>query len=155
MLPFLVVRFARGCSSPFMVKQVTALFPLAGLDFSYEIAVCVCVFFTLNRSSTRRHPAHPVSVLILHPRKPYKPTNRSKGSRLTVRKMFELPNHSYEEPQPRPQYLGLRLRFHRITKKRLPPKPIPLCCITADKISPRFTFTANRRKNIAKNRKTA
>ena len=23
----------------------------------------VCVFFTLNRSSTRRHPAHPVSVL--------------------------------------------------------------------------------------------
>ena len=31
--------------------------------------VCVCVFFTLNRSSTRRHPAHPVSVLILHPRK--------------------------------------------------------------------------------------
>ena len=28
----------------------------------------VCVFFTLNRSSTRRHPAHPVSVLILHPR---------------------------------------------------------------------------------------
>ena len=29
----------------------------------------VCVFFTLNRSSTRRHPAHPVSVLILHPRK--------------------------------------------------------------------------------------
>ena len=30
---------------------------------------CVCVFFTLNRSSTRRHPAHPVSVLILHPRK--------------------------------------------------------------------------------------
>ena len=32
-------------------------------------AVCVCVFFTLNRSSTRRHPAHPVSVLIRHPRK--------------------------------------------------------------------------------------
>ena len=31
--------------------------------------VCVCVFFTLNRSSTRRHTAHPVSVLILHPRK--------------------------------------------------------------------------------------
>ena len=31
--------------------------------------MCVCVFFTLNRSSTRRHPAHPVSVLILHPRK--------------------------------------------------------------------------------------
>ena len=31
--------------------------------------VCVCVFFTLNRSSTRRHPAHPVSALILHPRK--------------------------------------------------------------------------------------
>ena len=31
--------------------------------------VCVCVFLTLNRSSTRRHPAHPVSVLILHPRK--------------------------------------------------------------------------------------
>ena len=29
----------------------------------------VCVLFTLNRSSTRRHPAHPVSVLILHPRK--------------------------------------------------------------------------------------
>ena len=29
----------------------------------------VCVFFTLNRSSTRRHPVHPVSVLILHPRK--------------------------------------------------------------------------------------
>ena len=29
----------------------------------------VCVFSTLNRSSTRRHPAHPVSVLILHPRK--------------------------------------------------------------------------------------
>ena len=29
----------------------------------------MCVFFTLNRSSTRRHPAHPVSVLILHPRK--------------------------------------------------------------------------------------
>ena len=29
----------------------------------------VCVFFTLNRSSTRRHPAHPLSVLILHPRK--------------------------------------------------------------------------------------
>ena len=29
--------------------------------------MCVCVFFTLNRSSTRRHPAHPVSVLILHP----------------------------------------------------------------------------------------
>ena len=29
----------------------------------------VCVFFTINRSSTRRHPAHPVSVLILHPRK--------------------------------------------------------------------------------------
>ena len=28
----------------------------------------MCVFFTLNRSSTRRHPAHPVSVLILHPR---------------------------------------------------------------------------------------
>ena len=28
----------------------------------------VCVFFTLNRSSTRRHPAHPVSVLILRPR---------------------------------------------------------------------------------------
>ena len=27
------------------------------------------MFFTLNRSSTRRHPAHPVSVLILHPRK--------------------------------------------------------------------------------------
>ena len=27
---------------------------------------CVCV---LHRSSTRRHPAHPVSVLILHPRK--------------------------------------------------------------------------------------
>ena len=32
-------------------------------------SICVCVFFTLNRSSTRRHPAHPVSVLILHPRK--------------------------------------------------------------------------------------
>ena len=32
------------------------------------VVVCVCVF-TLNRSSTRRHPAHPVSVLILHPRK--------------------------------------------------------------------------------------
>ena len=31
--------------------------------------MCVCVFFTLNRSSTRRHPAHPVSVLILHPGK--------------------------------------------------------------------------------------
>ena len=31
--------------------------------------VIVCVFFTLNRSSTRRHPAQPVSVLILHPRK--------------------------------------------------------------------------------------
>ena len=31
--------------------------------------MCVCVFFTLNRSSTRRHPAHPVSVLTLHPRK--------------------------------------------------------------------------------------
>ena len=30
---------------------------------------CVCVFFTLNRSFTRRYPAHPVSVLILHPRK--------------------------------------------------------------------------------------
>ena len=29
--------------------------------------MCVCVFFV--RSSTRRHPAHPVSVLILHPRK--------------------------------------------------------------------------------------
>ena len=27
------------------------------------------MFFTLNRSSTRRHPAHPVSVLIRHPRK--------------------------------------------------------------------------------------
>ena len=33
------------------------------------ILLYVCVFFTLNRSSTRRHPAHPVSVLILHPRK--------------------------------------------------------------------------------------
>ena len=31
--------------------------------------LCVCVFFTLNRSSTRRHPAHPVSVLILQSRK--------------------------------------------------------------------------------------
>ena len=29
----------------------------------------MCVFLTLNRSSTRRHPAHPVSILILHPRK--------------------------------------------------------------------------------------
>ena len=38
----------------------------------YPYSLCVCVFFTLNRSSTRldRHPAHPVvSVLILHPRK--------------------------------------------------------------------------------------
>ena len=34
-----------------------------------NVSVCVCVFFTLNRSSTRRHPAHAVSVLILHPRK--------------------------------------------------------------------------------------
>ena len=33
------------------------------------ISIYVCVFFTLNCSSTRRHPAHPVSVLILHPRK--------------------------------------------------------------------------------------
>ncbi|CAM9967561.1 unnamed protein product, partial [Laminaria digitata] len=33
-----------------------------------SIRGCVCVFFTLNRSSTRRHPAHPVSVLVLHPR---------------------------------------------------------------------------------------
>ena len=36
---------------------------------SIKGSVCVCVFFTLNRSSTRRHPAHAVSVLILHPRK--------------------------------------------------------------------------------------
>ena len=27
----------------------------------YCVYVCVCVFFTLNHSSTRRHPAHPVS----------------------------------------------------------------------------------------------
>ena len=39
------------------------------LSLFFRVNVCVCVFFTLNRSSTRRHPAHPVSVLILHPRK--------------------------------------------------------------------------------------
>ena len=37
--------------------------------YNVIVSLCVCVFFTLNRSSTRRHPAHPVSVLILHPRK--------------------------------------------------------------------------------------
>ena len=31
-----------------------------------DICVCVCVFFALYRSS-RRHPAHPVSALILQP----------------------------------------------------------------------------------------
>ena len=38
-------------------------------QFSIFWPMCVCVFFTLNHSSTRRHPAHAVSVLILHPRK--------------------------------------------------------------------------------------
>ena len=28
----------------------------------------MCMFFTLNHSSTRRHPAHPVTVPILHAR---------------------------------------------------------------------------------------
>ena len=37
--------------------------------FKIRALLYVCVFFTLNRSSTSRHPAHPVSVLILHPRK--------------------------------------------------------------------------------------
>ena len=36
------------------------------VSHSFTQIMCVCVFFTLNRSSTRRHPAHPVSVLIVN-----------------------------------------------------------------------------------------
>ena len=56
-------------------KARVACFITCRPSFSYVIiphhtlSYRVCVFFTLNRSSTRRHPAHPVSVLILHPRK--------------------------------------------------------------------------------------
>ena len=52
-------------------------------------------------------------------------------------------------------FLGLRLRWYRRkTKNRLPPKQLPPCCITAKKIPPNFSFTAYRRTNTAKKRKT-
>ena len=50
-------------------RALSSSFISTRIDQPAPRCVCVCVFFTLNRSSTRRHPAHPVSVLILHPRK--------------------------------------------------------------------------------------
>ena len=64
LLLYTLVFFFAFCFPLFQYVWVTGVHMLC---LSNQLRT-LCVFFTINRLSARRHPAHTISVLILHPR---------------------------------------------------------------------------------------